>query len=284
MKKFILLLFSMVILASFVYADSISIEAVRIEPKEIEPGNTAKITLELQNQGDKDLKGVKVALDLSSVDLPFIPVDSAAQKIIDKINEDDFESISFTLTASPDAAPKIYKIPIIISYIQNDILITQSSVIGLEVKSLPILEVAIEENEIYKLNQQGEITIRFVNKGLGSIKFLSVKLSKNKAYEILSSDSFYVGNIDPDDFETVNFKLNFNSKLSKLPIQIEYRDSNNKLYKKSYELPITLYTQEEAYKLGLDKKTNPFTYIIIAIVIIVLIFIFRRRKRKKLNK
>src|SRR3989338_8873883 len=228
MKKFILLLFSMVILASFVYADSISIEAVRIEPKEIEPGNTAKITLELQNQGAQDLKGVKVALDLSSVDLPFIPVDSAAQKIIDKINEDDFESISFTLTASPDAAPKIYKIPIIISYIQNDILITQSSVIGLEVKSLPILEVAIEEN--------------------------------------------------------VNFKLNFNSKLSKLPIQIEYRDSNNKLYKKSYELPITLYTQEEAYKLGLDKKTNPFTYIIIAIVIIVLIFIFRRRKRKKLNK
>ena len=149
---------------------------------------------------------------------------------------------------------------------------------------MPILEVAIEENEIYKLNQQGQITIRFVNKGLSDIKFLSVRLKKNSEYEILSSESSYVGNIEPDDFETVTFDLNFNSKIKSLPVEIEYRDSTNKLYKKSYSLPIKLYTQEEVYKLGLENKQNPFIYIAIIAVIVILVFLFRLRRKKKISK
>lgn len=284
MKVLISILVVLALFTSFVYADSITIDSVNVNPAKIEPGNTTRIDVTLENQGKRDIENVKVSLDLSSPDLPFAPLESAAQKIIDEIKDGDNEQISFILMVSPDAKSKIYKIPVIVSYKENDQPIAETSVIGLEVTSKPILEVAIEENEIYKLNQQGEITFRFVNKGLSDIKFLSVKLSKNAAYEILSTDSFYVGNIEPDDFETVSFKLNFVNKVNAIKVYVEYRDNANKLYKKTYSLPITLYTQEEAYKLGLEKKSNPIMYVVIGIAVVILIFVFRRRRKKHIVK
>ena len=282
MKKILILLVFLVFLASFTYADSITISSVDVSPSQVEPGNTTRIDVRLENQGKKDIKNVKVSLDLSSIDLPFVPLESAAQKIIEEIQNGEDEQVSFTLIVSPDAKSKIYKIPVIVSYKEEDLPVTETSIIGLEVKSVPILEVAIEENNAKILNKQGDVTIRFVNKGLGDIKFLSAKLQNNANYEILSSNSFYVGNIEPDNFETVNFKLNFINKINNLQIQVEYRDNSNKLYKTTYKLPITLYTQEEAYRIGLEKKSNPFVYITILIIIIVLILFFRhRRKRKK---
>ena len=285
MKHLMLLAFFMVLTIGLANADSISIESVKIEPKEVEPGNLTKISIRLLNEGSKDIKNIKVALDLSSVELPFAPIDSASQKIIDEIERDEMEEVSFMIKASSDAQPRIYKIPIIINYKEDEVIITETSVIGLDVQSTPILEVAIEESEIFKLNQQGEITIRFVNKGLSDIKFLSVKVNKNANYDILSSNSFYVGNIEPDDFETVNFRLNFKNKVGSLPISIEYRDNNNKLYKKNYNLPLNLYTQEEAYRLGLENKSNPLIYVVAAVIIVAIILIFRRRRKiKKLSK
>lgn len=283
MKQTIFLLAFIVVFANSVFANSITINSVIVEPSQVEPGNTTRIRITLENQGKKDLENIRVALDLSSNEIPFIPIESAAQKIIDEIEEDESENVEFNLVASPDAKAQLYKIPITLSYLEDEQLVSESSVIGLEVKSLPILEVAIEESEIYKLNQQGQITVRFVNKGLSDIKFLSVKLKKDPRYEILSSESSYVGNIEPDDFETVIFELNFNSKVKSLPVEVEYRDTTNKLYRKNYNLSIKLYTQEEAISLGLEKKNNPWVYVIPILIVIVIFFIFRRRRKKSVN-
>ena len=75
--------------------------------------------------------------------------------------------------------------------------------------------------------------------------------------------------------------MNFKGKVNSLKVLVEYRDSNNKLYKKTYSLPITLYTQEEAYTLGLEKKSNPFLLIGIVAIIIIIILVLRLRRRKK---
>ena len=281
MNKIILLIALVLLLSNYVYADSITIDSVDVNPARIEPGNSTKIIIRLQNQGDKDIDDIKVSLDLSSNELPFAPIDSAAQKIIDEIQEGDFEEVIFTIKVASEARSQIYKIPLVISYKEDEQLVTETSIIGVEVSSIPVIEVAIEESEVYKLNQAGDVTIRFVNKGLGDIKFLSVKLPKNAFYDILSTDSFYVGNIEPDDFETVDFKMNFKGKVNSLKVLVEYRDSNNKLYKKTYSLPITLYTQEEAYTLGLEKKSNPFLLIGIVAIIIIIILVLRLRRRKK---
>ena len=70
------------------------------------------------------------------------------------------------------------------------------------------------------------------------IKFLNVKLDKAEGYKVLSPYEVYIGNIDSDDYETADFKINVD-KASKekviLPLTIEYNDANNQEYTNARE-------------------------------------------------
>jgi len=278
MKKIFFTLIMFLLFASQTFANSITISSVTSRPIEINPGEKAIITVKLDNQGDKNIKDISVGLDLNDNNLPFIPVGSSAKKVIKEIDEDESGSVEFTLMTSPDARPDTYKIPIIVSYKDSDI-IEEKSVIGLIVESAPLLGVAVEESEIFRVDQIGDVTVRFVNKGLGDIKFLTAKLDKGANYDILSADSVYIGNIEPDDFETATFKLRFNTRVGQLPLKVEYRDNKNKLFEENFNLAFPLYSEKEAIKLGLESKSKAGTYI--GILVIIILFFFYRRYRKK---
>ncbi len=279
MKK-ILFLLLFVILASNAYANSITIDSVTSSPGEVKPGETVYVNVVLENQGTKDIKDITVGLDLTSNDLPFIPVGSAAKKVIEEIEDDESEDVEFIFMVSSSAKPDTYKIPIIVSYKDDNEILEEKSVIGLVIKALPVLEVAIEESEVYKVGQVGEVTIRFVNKGLGDIKFLSARIEKNFNYNIVSSNTVYVGNIEPDDFETASFKMGFKNRFVSIPLEVDYKDNNNKEYKQTFSLELPLYSQKEAIELGLESKSRAGIYIGIAVIVILFFLVRRYRKRK----
>ena len=282
-KIFFLVMIFLLFISS-AYANSITISSVTSRPSEIPPGGRVEIGVRLDNQGNNDIKDISVGLDLSSNNLPFIPVGSAAKKVIEEIENDEFGNVEFTLISSPDAKPDTYKIPITISYKDADEIIEEKSVIGLIIEAVPVLEVAVEESEIFKVGQIGEVTVRFVNKGLGDIKFLSAELEKNAGYDILSGNNIYIGNVEPDDFETAGFKLRFKNRIGQLPLKVEYRDNKNKLFEQSFNLDFPLYSEKEAIELGLENKSRTGIYIAI-IIAVVLFFLYRRyRKRRKQMK
>ena len=274
----------MVLLANIANAGSITISSVESVPSKVEPGSQTIIDVNLRNQGDSSIKDIRIALDLGSSSLPFIPLGSAAQKIIDNIKSDKSKSASFTLLTNPDAKPGTYKIPILVQYNENGNEVEENSVIGIIIESNPVLDVAVEESEIYKVGQTGKITIRFVNKGLSDIKFLSANLPKSSLYDLISSNSVYIGNVEPDDFETATFDLRFKQKTDSIPLEVEYKDDKNRDFKKNYNLGVNLYTQKEAVELGLEQKPNYTIYLgIIVIVIIFFLFrMYRKRKRQRL--
>ncbi|MEK6935017.1 MAG: hypothetical protein AABW46_04010 [Nanoarchaeota archaeon] len=274
MKTLTLIIFFAILLISLVTAGEITIE--RVESADVEPGQVSNIRIILENQGSNDIEDVLVSLDLSSNELPFAPIGSAAERSIDEIKEDDSESVSFQIITSPDAKPQIYKIPLTIKY--NEI--EESTVISIKVTSEPILNVAIEESDIVKVSDTGQVTIRFVNRGLSDIKFLTASLIPSPEINILSASSFYVGNIEPDDFETITFDLKLNKKISFIPVKVEYRDSENKLYSKTEFLDINIYSEEEAKQLGLI-NANYTPYIITTIILIIILFIIIRTYRKR---
>lgn len=285
--KISILLLLLIIASSFVLAAR-DITISSVQSRAVQPGETTEIRITLENQGDEDIKDISVSLELLSGDLPFAPIGSAAQKIIEKIKEDKQSSVTFLLATLPDAKPKFYKIPLTIRYEDEDNNdIEEKTIMTIEVISKPELEVAIEESEILKVGDTGEIIIRFVNKGLTDIKFLSVELLDSPDYSLLSSSSFYVGNIEPDDFETVAFKLNINSKISFLPVNVQYRDSNNIQYSQTELLDIVIYSEEEARALGLIQTSYTLAIISIITVVIIIFFIIRsirkKRRAKKLN-
>lgn len=282
MKKLSLILILSILMANMVFAGSITMTSVDSIPSKVEPGSQTGINVYLRNQGSANIKDVKVSLDLSSTSLPFIPLGSAAQKTIDEIDNDKSKSVSFTLLTNPDARPGTYKIPIILEYKENDENIKENSVIGIIIESTPVLDVAIEESEIYKVGQTGQITVRFVNKGLSDIKFLSAELPRSSLYDVISANSVYIGNVEPDDFETASFEVRFKQKATSIPLEVEYKDDKNVDFKKSYNLDINLFTQKEAIDLGLEQKPSYFYFI--GIIIVVVIFFLYRRHRKKRQK
>ena len=180
----------------------------------------------------------------------------------------------------PEAKPQIYKIPLIIKY--DDVI--ESTIISLQVTAEPRLEVRIEESTIFKTGDTGEIIVRFVNKGLIDIKFLSADLISSPDYEIISSPSFYIGNIEPDDFETVTFKLHLNNQISSLPLKVEYLDANNNEFTSTEFLKINIYSEEEAKRIGLIETSNTPLIITIILVVMVLFFIIRHIRKKRRAK
>ncbi len=279
MKKLLIILIFLVTLALIQVVNAqISIQSFEATPEKILPGNSVLLKLRLENVGDDDIKNILVKLDLD--DLPFAPLRSSTEQVIDKIKEDNDAVIYFDLVALPNADSQIYKIPVKVSY-EN---VVKDSLISLEVNAKPKLDVILADSTLVKVNDNGKVSIKFVNNGLTQIKFLKVTLQGSPAYEILSPDTVYIGSVDVDDFESEEFNIIPKIKGPQLAFNINYRDANNNEFNENRYITLNVYTEEEAKNLGLV-KTNTLSYIIIPIaVILIALFIYRRiRKRKNVS-
>ena len=276
MKKLLVLIFALLLVQ--VVNAQISIQSFEATPEKILPGSNVLLTLRLENVGDNDIKNILVKLDLD--DLPFAPLRSSTETVIDKIKENDDAVIYFDLVALPNADSQIYKIPVKVSY--EDVV--KDSLISLEVSAKPKLDVLLADSTLVKVNDNGKVSVKFVNNGLTQIKFLKVTLQGSPAYEILSPSIVYVGSVDVDDFESEEFNIIPKIKDPQLAFNINYKDANNNEFNENRYITLNVYTEEEAKNLGLV-KTNTLSYIIIPIVIILIaLFIYRRiRKRKNVS-
>ena len=272
MKRILLL----ILLILIPLADAqIAINSFEASPSRISPGEQVQLRITLENVGKDDIENILVKLDLSQV--PFAPLKSSTEKIIDEINENDQVTIYFNLIALPNTEPQIYKIPIKISYGN----ITKDSLISLEVYANAKLDLILENSEIVKINDNGKVTLKFINNGLTQIKFLKVTLEKSPAYEILSPNELYIGEVDIDDFETEEFKLIPKIKNPQLSLNLEYKDTNNNIFTETKFITLNVYTEEEAENLGLVKKSILNILLIPILIIIIGIFIYRKIRKKK---
>src|SRR3989338_490484 len=124
-KKYLLYLILFVVSLPTAQAQ-IAIDSFTVNPETIEPGERFTLRLNLENLVDDDIKNILVSVDLT--DIPFAPVESSSEQIIEKMREGEEESVTFTLQALASAEAKVYKIPVTISY-EN---ITKESLISVE--------------------------------------------------------------------------------------------------------------------------------------------------------
>jgi len=276
MKKLLLILMALILIP--MVSAQIAVQSFSSTPEKISPGENVQLRVTLENVGNDDIENVLVSLDLS--DVPFAPLRSSSEKIIDKIRDNDEETVLFELVALPDASSKIYKIPVRISY--NSTL--KSSLVSLEVSAKAKLDLILEESEVVKVNDKGAVTLKFINNGLTQIKFLKVTLQDSPYYEILSPRSLYIGEVDIDDFETEEFVIIPRTKNPRLALILEYSDSNNNEIKETRSINVNVYTFEEAKHLGLVNSGFSKLWLVV-IVLLALIFISYKifRKRKHAN-
>ncbi len=159
-----------------------------------------------------------------------------------------------------DADNKPYKIPITITY--SDLFgqnFSQSNIVGIAVYDEPEYIVNLEESDIYVDGNKGRVIISISNTGPSDINYLTLKLLDSEDYEILSTDTIYVGNLESDDFETAEYDLFVKTDKKNVPLQLKmtYKDNYNNDFEKKIVLPgMKIFTQGEAVKFGLVKANS----------------------------
>ncbi len=281
-KKILIIILGILLLMNLINLNSaLIIDTVSMTPKEIAPGESAIINIEIENNGEEDIKDISVSLNLEGI--PFAPYNSATDYNIEEIENDDQEYARFEIIALNTAKSGIYKIPVEITYIQDDVQITKNSLISIIVNSEPIISVIIEDNLLLK-NKDSEILIKVTNKGLSDTKFLEIEIADSIYYKILSPKTAYIGDIDSNDFDSAEFKIYFKQNIPDqidFPVTIHYKDGINNDYVKSFYIPLDIYSKEKAIELGLIKKDITGLYFAILIVLIILYIIYKKVKNRK---
>jgi len=246
------------------------------------PGEEVSIKVEVDNNENFDIEDVSVALILDGV--PFTSVGSS-EKDTDDIDEDDDDSVTFRIKTSTDVVPGDYDIPYIMKYTNaedsNATSQTKNGTFGIRVSSKTELDFSVEKKDAI-VGQQGRLSLKIVNKGLGEVKFVSVEIFP-QGFELLSSENVYIGNIDSDDSDTASYDVIFKSTAPVLSVKVEYKDFDNKAQTKTINLPVEAYTRERAIELGLIQEPNYVPYGIGA-GILILWYIIRKIKKRKKNK
>ena len=268
-------------------ASALTIKDVISTPSEFAPGETGKVELEIENELEEDTEDVVVSLDLTAT--PFAPYQSGADASIeDGVSKGDKETVSFNLIALADAEAGIYRIPVLITYtldINGSLPETRATFMSLTINSPPTLQLSYEG--ILIKGKKNKLDIRITNKGLTEAKLLNVNLADIDGLEFLSAKEIYVGDIESDDFDSVDFSVFVEGRadsLVNLPITLTYRDALNKLIEEEINVVLKTYTEEEAIALGLRTKSKAMLYTIVVVILIVVWIIYRQIKKRRRNK
>ena len=248
------------------------------------PGEDERVSLNIENNENFDIADITVSLDLSEVPLTSV---GSSVKDVDDIDEDDDDSVTFTLRPSTEIIPGDYSIPYTIKYVNaanNSENFTKNGNFGLRVSAKTDLDFSAETRDTAIVGQEGQISIEIINRGLGQIKSVSVQIIP-QGFELLSGDKIFVGTIDADDSDTASFNVIYKTTSPTVQAKVTYKDFDNEDQTKTVSLPLKVYTKEQALQLGLISKSNTTTYFVVILVLLILWFFWRRmRKKRKLRE
>ncbi|MBS1266637.1 MAG: hypothetical protein MAG795_00605 [Candidatus Woesearchaeota archaeon] len=263
----------------------VGITSVETVPKKLEPGKVGKIMVELQNMADSLTEDIALKFDFSSDDMPFVPVNSASEKKIRSLAAGESTKFEFDIMVLADAESQTYKVPIEVRYIdESDTLYNKTDIIGVVVGSTPEMDVYIEDQTVYSSASSGEVSVKFVNKGVTDIKFLSVELAESDDLQVISTPLVYIGDLDSDDYENADFNIYVKKTKEdyvQIPLKLEYADANNEEFVQEVDLQMRLYSGAELKKFGLVKSSKTGLIIIILVVVGGGIYLYRKKKKKK---
>ncbi|MFH1607531.1 MAG: hypothetical protein ABIA78_00145 [archaeon] len=270
----LLISFALILLLSVSFVASLDVDADHIT---IYPGDEGSVTLEVENSLDDDLADVSVRLILEGTSFTSI---GGSDKTKD-IDEDDKEKFTFRLKASTDIVPGDYNIPYEINYVYNEESKKETGSFGLRVSAETEIDFSVETKDAI-VGNQGKISLKIVNEGLGDVKFVSVQIFP-EGYELISPEKVYIGTIDSDDSDFASFDVIFKNNNPVLSAKIAYKDFDNVDQTTTVSLPVKVYTYEKALELGLVQKSNTAVYGGVVAGVLIIWFIYRKIKKSRRN-
>ncbi len=252
------------------------IDSYDVEPSPVIPGQIFNVTLKFRNAGKIAVKNLDVSFDLPEG--TFSTIGTGAKKRVDFIPSEETEIVSFQMASDTSTAVKVYNVPVTLSYQdERNKQYTDTAKISLVVNAKPEISLSVDSTKFTTKTSPGTVSLKIVNKGVVNMKYVSVKLVETPDYEVLSStNEAYVGNLDSDDFETVDFTIKPLVTEPRLKVQMEFKDPYNMDYAESYDLPLRIITAAD-----LGNGGTPWGMIIIGLAVVGGIVYWRVRRKKK---
>ncbi len=249
-------------------------------PENVAPGSQAVISFNIENTALDNLSDIRVSLDLPAEIATYYDITT---KKIARMSSGENINLQFNIIVLPNTEEGVYKVPVNLDYL-NSIgdERNEDENISIIVKSTPKLYAEIKSTEVYDGNSLGNVAVRIVNNNVGNIKFLTVRLENSKDYEIISSNSEYVGDLNSDDYSDVTFKIRAKSDDENitLPLVLTYKDSLNQDYNEKINVTLKMLSASE---LGIKKSKAGWVLLIIIIGVGGYIY-YRKYKAKNLVK
>ena len=223
---------------------AISITDVSTSPKEVVPGQVIEVFIEIENIFEYDITNLNVKLNLENV--PFATYQSSSEKFLDELRDGDEETFKFKLITLPETDTGIYKIPVEISYKddeENDSL--KQELISITVNSKPELKVSLEDSMVLIKGKENSFSIKIINSGLADVKFVYLTVNNVNGIKFLSEKEQYIGDINSDDFDSIEYEIYINADASgtiNLPIILKFKDATNKEFIESENVVLKTYS------------------------------------------
>lgn len=253
------------------------IDEYTVLPTPVVPGKAADLKLKVRNAGRIGIKNLDIALDLEE---NFATLGTGTKQRIDYVPAGETEEITFRIGSDTSTQVKRYNLPITLNF-QDDRnkAYNDSAKVSLVVNAEPELSLTVDDTDFADKKSPGTVGLKVVNRGVVDLKYVTVNLQQSPDYNILSpSSEAYVGNLDNDDFETVDFIIEPNVRSPRLKINLEFKDPYNVDYSKNFDLPLRIITDAD-----LGKGRSPIVPVVVILVIAGIIY-WRFKKKKKSRK
>jgi hypothetical protein len=249
-------------------------------PEVAVPGEDIELKLIVKSLTSSQIRDVKLSLDIedtATTTYYFAPIGSANEQVIETIGANQEKEVTFTLATSPDTPIDVEKIPLTMTYYDDDgTEYTKSYIVGIKMYEEPSYSFALEDKTIYKELQKGKVTFSIADIGKTNLNYLEIELMEQPLYyTILSNNKVYIGNLESDDFDTAEFEIYSEDSLAgelPLKVKIRYKDDYGKYFEQTEEINVELYNKQQLTKYGLETPAGAGMIINVMLLIIVTVF------------
>lgn len=257
---------------------------VNSTPEKIPAGGKGNIDVSIKNTAGSILEDVVVKLDLPSS--AFVPIGFIAEKKLDHINPYETKNLNFEIMALGSADSKAYSVPIIMTYHDKaGNQYSKNNSIGLLIGEDPKYILSVENSDAFSKNTKGKLTLSLADIGNVEMKYTVIELIETDDYTILSNPKVYVGNMEGDDFETVEFTIYMKSR-GDIPLKVRliYKDSYNQDIEKIEYVTLRSYSSSEISKYTLTSNGNGSGSYLFLIIVLCIIFSYLTYKNWRRDK
>ncbi|MFB6193401.1 MAG: COG1361 S-layer family protein [Candidatus Nanohaloarchaea archaeon] len=248
-------------------------------PEEIGAGTSSVMNITLRNTANAYFRNIELGVTPSAT-TPVV-VSGTSTRRVSRMAPENSKTLHYKLNVGESAENGVYSIPLHLEY-ENEAgtTLTRKASTGIVIGGKPRIEVGLNGDGEIKAGMTGAVNFRFVNRGKGTAKFVKVNVEESKNYTIRSGSSVYLGDMNPDDYQTAETTLYTEPGTDSItvPVEVVYRE-NGVEKKMETSVEVNVLTPQEIRKYGLGGGSPLLPAVVITLVLAAGIYYWRRKKQ-----